>query len=205
MKKTFITLVMVLFAACALAQEAPDVKVKRITEEVLTIIRSDKSLQNGDASKVNDLIERKVLPHFNFERMTALAIGRDWRTATPEQQARLTQQFKTLLVRTYSNALTGYKNETLRYKNFRMNPGDTLVTVQTEVLQPGGQPIQLDYSMENKTGDWKVFDVVVGGISLVTNYRGQFGQEIRNNGIDGLIKVLTDKNNAPEARKAGSK
>lgn len=205
MKKAFIALVLVLVASFAWAQETPDAKVKRITEDVLNIIRSDKSLQNGDTNKVADLIERKVLPNFNFERMTALAIGKDWRSATPEQQARLTQQFKTLLVRTYSNALTGYKNETIRYKNFKMNPSDTQVTVQTEVLQPGGQPVQLDYSMENKNGDWKVFDVVVGGISLVTNYRNQFGQEVRNNGIEGLIKVLTEKNSSTQTRKAASK
>lgn len=201
MKRFVVFALSALFALAAWAQEAPDALVKRITEEVLVIVRTDKDLLNGDTRRASELIEQKVLPHFNFQRMTALAVGKDWRKATPEQQQKLVQEFKTLLIRTYSNSLTGYKNQTVRYKNFKMNPGDSEVTVQTEVLQPGAQPVQLDYSMEKQDKGWKVFDVVVGGISLVTNYRDQFGQEVRTNGIDGLIKAINTKNKSTEAGK----
>lgn len=201
MKRFFIFAFSALMTFSAWAQEAPDALVKRITEEVLLIVRTDKGLINGDTNRAVELIDQKVLPHFNFQRMTALAVGKEWRKATPEQQQKLTVEFKTLLVRTYSNALTGYKNQTVRYKNFKMNPADAEVTVQTEVLQPGGQPIQLDYSMEKQDKGWKVYDVVVGGISLVTNYRDQFGQEVRANGIDGLIKAIASKNQSLAAGK----
>lgn len=194
-----------LFSLVALAQEAPDVLVKRVTEEVLSIVRSDKDLQSGNTKRAIELIEQKVLPHFNFQHMTALAVGKDWRKATPEQQQKLTQEFKTLLVRTYSNALTGYKNKTLRYKALKMNAGDTEVTVPTEVLQPGGQPIQLDYNLEKTDSGWKVFDVMVGGISLVTNYRDQFAQEVRSGGIDGLVKAIASKNHSVDAGKSEKK
>lgn len=201
MKKLISLVFLAFFAVSAWAQEAPDALVKRITEEVLAIVRTDKDLQNGDTKRAIELVEQKVLPHFNFTHMTALAVGKDWRKASPEQQQKLTQEFKTLLVRTYSNSLTGYKNQTVRYKNFRMNPGDKEVKVQTEILQPGTQAIQLDYSMEQLDKGWKVYDVVVGGISLVTNYRDQFGQEVRANGIDGLIKAIAGKNKSLEAGK----
>jgi len=201
MKRFVIFALSALLAFSVWAQETPDAMVKRITDEVLLIVRTDKNLINGDTKRAVELIDQKVLPHFNFQHMTALAVGKDWRKATPEQQQKLAAEFKTLLVRTYSNALTGYKNQTVRYKNFKMNPGATEVTVQTEVLQPGGQPIQLDYSMEKLDKDWKVYDVVVGGISLVTNYRDQFGQEVRANGIDGLIKAIANKNKSLEAGK----
>lgn len=205
MKRLVVLVFSALFALSAWAQEAPDALVKRITEEVLQIVRTDKNLLNGDTQRAIELVDQKVLPHFNFNRMTALAVGKDWRKATPEQQQKLSQEFKTLLVRTYSNALTGYKNQTVRYKKFKMNPADAEVLVQTEILQPGGQPVQLDYSMEKQDKGWKVYDVVVGGISLVTNYREQFGQEVRANGIDGLIKAIAHKNKSLEAGKADKK
>lgn len=198
-----------LFAACsalsAFAQEAPDALVKRVTDEVLGIVRTDADLQNGNTKRAIELIEQKVLPNFNFQHMTALAVGKEWRKATPDQQQKLSLEFRALLVRTYSNALTGYKNQTVRYKAFKMNPGDSEVTVQTEILQPGGQPIHLDYSLEKIDNAWKVFDVVVGGISLVTNYREQFSQEIRAGGIDGLIKTVAAKNKSLEAGKSEKK
>ncbi len=200
--KRFAILLLSSFLACsAWAQEAPDVLVKRITEEVLHIIRTDKDLQEGNTQRAIELVDQKVLPHFNFTRMTALAVGRDWRKASPEQQQKLTEEFKTLLVRTYSNALTGYKNQTVRYKPVKMDAEGKDVRVPTEILQPGGQPVQLDYNMEKQENGWKVYDVVVGGISLVTNYRDQFGQEVRANGIDGLIKAISTKNKSFETGK----
>jgi len=191
-----------LFANLALAQEAPDALVKQVTEEVLEIVRKDRSIQNGDAKKAIDLVDAKVIPHFNFQHMTALAVGKDWRKASPQQQQQLAGEFKTLLVRTYSNALTSYKDQKVVYKPFRMNAGDTDVLVRTEVHQPGNKPVQLDYSLEKLDAGWKVYDVNVAGISLVTNYRDQFGQEIRNGGIDGLIKAIVAKNKSLEGNLA---
>ena len=177
-----------------LAQEAPDALVQRVTQEVLEIVGKDKDIQNGSTQKVIDLVDQKVLPNFNFRHMTALALGKDWKKATPEQQQQLTAEFKTLLVRTYSNALTNYKNEKVVFKPLKMNPGDSEVLMRTEVHQPGAKPVQLDYSLEKLDSGWKVFDVVVAGISLVTNYRDQFAQEVRNGGIDGLIQSIVAKN-----------
>lgn len=201
MKKLFSLLLTVLISSAAVAQEAPDALIQRVTEEVLEIVRKDKDIQNGSTQKVVDLAEKKVLPHFNFQHMTALALGKEWRKASPQQQQQLTAEFKTLLVRTYSNALTGYRNQRIVYKPFKMNSGDTDVLVRTEVVQPGSKPVQLDYSLEKQDSGWKVYDVVVAGISLVTNYRDQFGQEVRNGGIDGLIASIAAKNKSLENRK----
>ena len=184
------------------AQEAPDALVHRVTEEVLEIVRKDKDIQNGNTQKVIDLVETRVLPHFNFTRMTSLAVGKEWRKASPSQQQQLTQEFRTLLVRTYSNALTGYRNQKMVYKPFRMNAGDTDVLVRTEVVQPGAKAVQIDYSLEKQDAGWKVYDVVVAGVSLVTNYRENFAQEIRAGGIDGLIRSLETKNKSLAAGKA---
>lgn len=202
MKKLIVFAFATLLATLALAQEAPDTLVKQVTEEVLEIVRKDKDIQNGNAKKAIDLVDAKVIPHFNFQHMTALAVGKDWRKASPQQQQQLTAEFKTLLVRTYSNALTGYKNQKVVYKPFKMNPGDTDAVVRTEVQQPGNKPVQLDYSLEKLDAGWKVYDVSVAGISLVTNYRDQFGQEIRNSGIDGLIKAIATKNKSLEGNLA---
>lgn len=202
MKKLIVLVFAALFATLVLAQEAPDVLVKRVTEEVLDIVRQDKNIQNGDSRKAIELVDAKVIPHFNFAHMTALAVGKEWRKASPQQQQQLTAEFKTLLVRTYSNALTSYKNQRVIFKPFRMNPGDSDVQVRTEVDQPGNKPVQLDYSLEKLDAGWKVYDVNVAGISLVTNYREQFGQEIRHGGIDGLIKTVAAKNKSLEGNPA---
>lgn len=179
---------------------APDVLVKNVTEEVLDVIRKDKDIKAGSTKRAIELVEQKVLPHFNFTRMTALAVGKDWRQANPTQQKVLTEEFRDLLVRTYSNALIAYKNETVDYKPFKMKPGETDVTIRTQINQHGGkQPITLDYSLEKQPQGWKVYDVVVGGVSLVTNYRSSFATEVRNGGIDGLIKTLKAKNSSLEA------
>jgi phospholipid transport system substrate-binding protein len=193
-----------LLPAAAPAQEtAPDVLVKNVTNEVLEIIRKDKDIRSGSTKRAVELVEQKVLPHFNFAHMTALAVGRDWRQATPEQQKALIDEFRTLLVRTYSNSLTAYKDQTVDFRPFKMNPGDADVVVRTQVNQPGGKPITIDYSLERTPQGWKVYDVVVGGVSLVTNYRDSFAQEVRANGIDGLIKALQTKNRSLAAVAAG--
>lgn len=199
MKKLLALLFAALLSAAAFAQEAPDVLVQRVTEEVLDIVRKDKDIQSGSTQKAIELVDKKVLPHFNFAHMTALAVGKDWRKASPQQQQQLTAEFRTLLVRTYSNSLTSYRNQKVVYKPFRMNPGDTDVLVRTEIQQPGNKPVQLDYSLEKRDDAWKVFDVVVAGISLVTNYRDQFAQEVRNGGIDGLIASIANKNKSLES------
>jgi phospholipid transport system substrate-binding protein len=183
------------FPAQAEEALAPDVLVKNVTTEVIEIVRKDKDIQSGNHKKAVDLIEAKVFPNFNYTRMTALAVARDWRGATPAQQKALTDEFHTLLVRTYSSALTEYKNQTVEYKPFKLNPGDTDVKVRTQINQGGGaKPISLDYYLQKDPAGWKVYDIEVGGISLVTNYREFFAGEIRKGGIDGLIKTLQAKN-----------
>ena len=203
MKSLFSLLLAVLMCcAPAFAQEdSPDALIKKVTDDVLTIVRQDKDIQSGNTKKAIALVEAKVLPHFNFLHMTALAVGRDWNKATPEQKKQLAEEFKTLLVRTYSNALTGYKDQTIRYKPTKMQSGDTDVLVRTEIVQSGSKPIALDYSVEKLPEGWKVYDVVVAGVSLVSNYRDTFAQEIRANKIDGLIKMLATKNKQNEASK----
>ncbi|MDX5364072.1 MAG: ABC transporter substrate-binding protein [Pseudazoarcus pumilus] len=177
-------------ASASVPTDKPDELVKALTEDVLEVLRSDGGLKNGDVSRAVESIEKIVLPHFDLRRMTMLAVGRDWRNATAEQQQRLINSFYDMLVRTYSNALTEYRNQTVAFRPLRMNPGDRTVRVQTEVQQPGGQPIPVDYMLEQNGKAWKVFDVVIAGVSLVTNYRGTFAQEIRAGGIDGLIRAL---------------
>lgn len=190
---------LVLAASVGAEEMAPDALVKSVTEEVLEVIRKDKEIQSGNHKKAIDLVEVKVLPHFNFIRMTQLAVARDWRKATPVQQKTLTDEFHTLLVRTYSKALTEYKNQTVEYRPFKMQPADTDVKVRTDIKQPGGKPIQLDYYLDKQGTAWKVYDIEVGGISLITNYRESFASEVRNGGIDGLIKSLQAKNKSGEA------
>lgn len=197
MKKFLLSLCLMFAVLPALAADspkAPDALVREVSDDVLTIVRQDKAIQSGDTRRVIDLVEEKVLPHFDFRRMTMLAVGKDWRQASPEQQGKLVQAFRTLLVRTYSNALTQYRDQTIGYRPLKFGEADTSVRVQTEVRQAGAQPINIDYSLEKMPDGWKVFDVVVAGVSLVTNYRGTFAQEIRAGGVDGLIKSLEQKN-----------
>ena len=183
----------------AQAQEAPDAMIKRVATDVLTTLKSDKDLQAGNKKKLYDLIDTKIAGNFDFTRMTALAMGRSWRTSTPEQQKVLADEFKQLLVRTYSGALQNFSNHVMDFKPLKMTATDTDITVRTTVTAPGGQPISIDYSME-KTGatggTWKAYDVVVGGVSLVTNYREEFNNSVRDAGVDGLIKQLQAKNRA---------
>ncbi|HWA14313.1 MAG TPA: ABC transporter substrate-binding protein [Burkholderiales bacterium] len=184
------------FAAHA-QSEGPDVLVRKTSEEVLSIIRSDKEIQKGNTARIAQLIEDKVAPHFDFPRMTRLAVGRAWREATDEQKAALTGEFRTLLVRSYAAAFTAYTGIAMDYRPFRMNPGDREAIVQTLIKLPGGaQPVAVDYDMEDTPDGWKVYDVRVAGASLIINYRNLFAQEIQNGGLDGLLKSLVEKNKA---------
>ena len=195
-----------LYAAFAGAQDvAPDVLIKRISDDVIGIIKNDKDIKAGDRQKINALVDAKVLPHFNFVHMTALAMGRNWRKADAQQREALVTEFRNLLVRTYSGALATYKNEVIEFKPLHAGAGDTDVTVKTQVKRPGSEPISIDYSMEKTPKGWKVYDVVVGGVSMVTNYRDSFNAEIRASGVDGLIKSLASKNRSLEDQGAKSK
>jgi phospholipid transport system substrate-binding protein len=180
-----------LFAA---EMPAPDVLARSVTEDVLAIVRADKDIQSGNQKKVLELVEAKVVPHFNFGRMTQLAMGRNWRDASAEQQRRLVEEFRQLLVRTYTAAFTQYRNQTVEYRRPRMAAADTDVVVQSLIKQPGGQPVAVDYSMEKTEAGWKVYNVKIEGVSMVENYRNTFNTEVQKSGIDGLIKSLADKN-----------
>lgn len=172
----------------------PDALAKSVTEEVLAVLRSDKDIQSGDVRKVVDLVEKKVLPHFNFVRMTRLAVGVNWRQASPEQQKSLVSEFRALLVHTYAATFVAYRNQAIDIRPLRMDPKDTDVVVKSQIQQPGGKPVTVDYRMEKTDAGWKVYDVVVADLSLVQNYRGTFETEVRKGGVDGLIKALVDKN-----------
>jgi phospholipid transport system substrate-binding protein len=186
-------------AQAAVAQQAPDALVKQVSNEVLDAARADKSIQAGDVNKVMVLVEAKVMPHVNFQRMTASAVGRYWRQATPEQQKRLQDEFKVLLVRTYSGALAQVRDQSVQLKPLRAGSSDAEVVVRTEI-RGKGDPIQLDYRMEKGDSGWKIYDVNVLGVWLVENYRNTFAQEISAGGIDGLIAKLVERNKASAAK-----
>lgn len=182
-------------AAAAQAQHTPpDELVKGVMLEVQRIIKEDKELQSGERSKSIGLIEQKALPHFNYVGMTSLAVGVNWKKATPEQKKRLAEEFRTLLVRTYASSLSAFRDQAFDFRPLRMKPTDTDVTVQVRVLQPGSQPVIVEYDMEKTSGGWKCYDVRVAGISLVVNYRTEFANIVRDKGIDGLISSLETKN-----------
>ena len=173
---------------------APDQLIRNTVDEVIGIIKQDKDIQAGDPKKINALVDAKVLPHFDFTRMTQLAVGKYWRTATPEQKQALASEFRNMLVRTYTKVFTVYRDQTVEVKPFRMAPDDTEVTVKTVIIKPGSQPIPVDYEMKIAADGWKVFDISIEGVSMVMSYRGTFASEIQESGIDGLIKTLSDKN-----------
>lgn len=181
------------------ATDAPDALIKQVSTDVLEAVKADKSIQAGDTQKVMALVDTKVMPHVNFQRMTASAVGRYWRQASADQQKRLQDEFKTLLVRTYSGALSQVKDQTVSLKPMRSSPSDTEVVVRTEV-RGKGDPIQLDYRLEKSDGGWKIYDVNVLGVWLVENYRNSFAQEIGANGVDGLIAKLAERNKAAAAK-----
>lgn len=191
-----LALVAMLFSTSVLASTLPpDELVKQITQETYVFVNQDASLQKGDTSKLVEWAEKSVVSNFDFNRMTSLAVGKEWRQATPEQKKQLVHEFRKLLIRTFSNAFIGIKKEQkMEYKPFKMNPDDKTVVVKTLIIKPGTKPIEVNFSLEKEHDSWKVFDIVLAGVSLITNYRDSFAQEIRANGMDGLIKMLADKN-----------
>ncbi|CAM3922434.1 phospholipid-binding protein MlaC [Roseateles saccharophilus] len=191
-------------AAHAADASAPDLLIRQLSLETIEAVKADKDIQAGNIAKIIALVDTKVMPYVNFQRMTASAVGRFWRQATPEQQGRLQSEFKTLLMRTYAGALTQVKDQTIGLKPLRAQPGDTEVVVRTQIMGKG-DPVQLDYRLEKVGAEWKIYDVNVLGIWLADQYRNSFAQEIGANGIDGLIKSLADKNakaSAPVAAKS---
>ena len=181
---------------------SPDILVNHTAQEILAIIKQNKDIQSGkNKAKMLDLVETKILPHFNFMRMTRLAMGKNWRKAAPHQQREIVDQFRTLLVRTYYKALSVYSDHTIKVTPIKDIAGNTNVTVKTQAIQNNGHhPVSINYSMEKTSNGWKVYDITVGGISLVINYRGSFNSQIRRGGIEGLLKALSDKNRKLDAK-----
>ncbi|PPC80950.1 MAG: toluene tolerance protein [Methylotenera sp.] len=195
MSAAFITS-MLLNAGVAQAELTADELVKRTADDVLNTIKSDKDIQAGNQQKIFALAEEKIMPNFDFDRVCRMVLGKNWRSATPEQQATFQKEFRTLLLRTYASALGKYRDQVIEYKPMRAEAGAKNVSVKTQILQPGGQPISVDYSLVKAENGWKVYDIVIESVSLVTNYRSQFSSEIRQNGLDSLNKKLADKNKA---------
>jgi phospholipid transport system substrate-binding protein len=190
-----------------LAQDvAPDALAKKVTDEVIAVLRADKDIQAGNTKKVLDLVEAKVLPHFNFARMTRLAVGAPWRQASAAQQQSLITEFRTLLVHTYTSAFTQYRDQVIEYRPLKLAAGDSEVVVRSLIKQKtGADPIDINYSMEKADGGWKVYDVVIAGVSLVQNYRSSFSSEIQKSGVDGLIATLKTKNKSLALQQAARK
>ena len=187
-------------ANAAFAQTAPDVMIKQVAGDVIESVKNDKAIQGGDISRIHGLVDTQVLPHVDLQRMTAAVVGKAWKTATPDQQAKLQTEFKTLLVRTYAGALTKVNAQTsIELKPTRSAPEDTDVTVRTNV-KGSGDPIEIDYRLEKLPAEWKIFDVNVLGVWLVDQYKSSFAQQISSGGIDGLISTLVAKNKAPAAK-----
>ncbi|MDD5367145.1 MAG: ABC transporter substrate-binding protein [Gallionellaceae bacterium] len=186
--------VALLASPAAFAAAAPDTLARNTTNEVIQIVKQDDDIKNGRSSKVYALVETKILPHFDFQRMAKLAVARNWNIATPEQQQTLVDEFRSLLVRTYAASISSVSDYKVDFKPLRMASGDTDVIINSEVSKPGAPPITIDYRMEKMGEDWKVYDVVVDGVSLVTVYRNSFSSEVRRGGIDGLIQALTRRN-----------
>ena len=204
-KQFLIALSLLCFSATSFAIESPDELVKRTAEDVLAAVKSDKDIQAGDQSKIFALAEEKIVPNFNFDKVSRMVLGKNWTKATPDQKTAFQAEFRSLLIRTYATALSKYRNQVIEYKPFRSANQSNIASVKTLIVQPGGQPIAVDYTLEKQADAWKVYDIVIEGVSLVTNYRGQFAQEIRTSGLDSLIKKLADKNRAAEAKAAKSK
>jgi phospholipid transport system substrate-binding protein len=178
----------------------PDTLVEETAQEVLAIIKRDKDIQSGNKAKILNLVKSKILPHFNFTRMTRLAMGKNWSKASPQQKKELEEEFRTLLVRTYYKALAVYSDHTIKVSPVKNMAGKTDTTVKTEIIQSHGQPVSIDYSMQKIKSAWKVYDITVAGISLVINYRGSFNSKIRSGGVEGLLKALNKKNRTLEAK-----
>lgn len=178
---------------------APDVLIRTTVDEVLSIVKNDKDIKAGNQQKILEMVESKVLPHFDFVHMTRLSVGKSWRAATPEQKQALVKEYRDILVRTYTKAFTVYRDQTVEVKPVKMAADATEVTIKTSINKPGAAPIPVNYEMEKGTDTWKVFDLTIEGVSLVTSYRGTFNSEIQEKGIDGLIQILADKNKSAAA------
>jgi len=195
--KRLVNAVVALLCMAGVAQAemvAPDDLIRTTAQDVLTIVKQDKDIQAGNQKKILDLVDAKVLPHFDFVRMTQLAVGKHWRSASNEQKQALVTEFRNMLVRTYTKAFTVYRDQTVDVKPFKMAADAAEVTVKTTINKPGAPPVPVDYEMKRTASGWKAFDVTIEGVSMVTSYRGTFDTEIQRNGIDGLIKMLLDKN-----------
>ncbi|EAV46444.1 ABC transporter substrate-binding protein [Methylophilaceae bacterium] len=195
MLKNIIFLCVLSFASAnVFANIGPDELVRKTADDVISTIKQDKDIQAGDTSKIYKLAEEKILPNFDFERISRLVLGKAWRKATDKQKTEFKYEFKNLLLRTYAVALSKYKDQKIEYKPLRMKPTDEIVTVKTEIIQSGGQPIDVDYALAKQDDGWLVIDIIIEGVSLVTNYRSQFASEIKKNGMDSLIIELAKKN-----------
>lgn len=197
MKGLFVGMVAGLLFAAGVARAevvAPDVLIRATVQDVVAIVKQDKDIQAGNQKKILELVDAKVLPHFDFTRMTQLAVGKHWRTATAEQKKTLSAEFRNMLVRTYTRAFVEYRNQTVEVLPFKMAADADEATVKTMINKPGAQPIPVDYEMKKGANGWKAFDIVISGVSMVMSYRGTFDTEVQKNGIDGLIRMLTDKN-----------
>ena len=188
------TLLVVCAGSASAQQEAPDVLVKRVSGEILELAKTDKQIQAGNQQRIMEVVQAKVIPHVNFQRMTAMAAGRFWREATPEQQAALTTEFRSLLIYTYSGAISQVRNQVLEFKPMRSGADDDEVEVRSMVIQPRGEPIQLNYRLEKTASGWKIYDVNILGAWLVETYKGTFAAEINKGGMDGLIRALAERN-----------
>lgn len=206
MKKYLLMLSMALYVGSVRAEVvAPDALIRDTAQEVVAIVKQDADIKAGNQKKILALVDAKVLPHFNFTHMTQLAVGKYWRQATPEQQKALVAEFRSMLVRTYTNAFTLYRDQKIEVKPLKMAAGDTETIVNSRIIKSGGQPTAVDYKMEKTADGWKVYDVIIEAVSLVTNYRGQFATTIQQSGIDGLIKELSGMNAGAVTRKADAK
>jgi phospholipid transport system substrate-binding protein len=198
MNRLAVLLFLLIFPCAALAQElGPEQLVRKMTTDVLEAIQTDRQLQAGDKRKALALAEEKVLPHVDFREAARLAVGRPWASASPEQQQKLTAEFRRMLVRIYSAAIGPYGGQTLRVQPVRMAPGATEVTVRNQYVRPGKAPVLVEYAMHKTPEGWKIFDITVEGVSLVLTYRSEFGQVVRESGVDGLIRRIAEKNRVP--------
>ena len=189
-------------ATAAFAQTAPDVMIKQVAGDVIESVKNDKGIQGGDVSRIQGLVDTQVMPHVDFQRMTAATVGKAWKTATPDQQAKLQAEFKTLLIRTYAGALTKVNAQTsVELKPTRSSPDDPDVVIRTNIKGTGGDPIEIDYRLEKQPSEWKIYDVNVLGVWLVDQYKSSFAQQVASSGVDGLISALVAKNKAPAAAK----
>jgi phospholipid transport system substrate-binding protein len=180
---------------------APDALVKQTADDVLTIVKNDKDIQAGNQQKLFAVVEEKILPNFDFDRVCRMVLGKNWKSASPEQQALFQKEFRSLLLRTYATALGKYRDQVIEYRPMQTDASEKNVTVKTQIIQKGGQPIAVDYSLVKGQNGWKVYDITIENVSLVTNYRSQFSSEVRQNGLDSLNKKLTDKNSAAEVKR----